>query len=83
VAVTLKARLSAQTLIDLKNAATQFTTWPLKVTYADSGVSIMEKLAFENAPQENLQTWNRVVKLLVWGSVGTAALLLIMAATLL
>jgi hypothetical protein len=43
----------------------------------------MEKLAFENAPQENLQTWNRVVKLLVWGSVGTAALLLIMAATLL
>lgn len=44
---------------------------------------MMEKLAFENAPQENLQTWNLLVKLLIWGSAGTAILLLILAATLL
>ena len=41
------------------------------------------KLAYENAPQENLQTWNRLTKLLAYGSVSTAILLLILAATLL
>jgi|TARA_B100000676_G_scaffold292483_1_gene328165 hypothetical protein len=43
----------------------------------------MHKLAFQDAPQENLQTWSRVVKLLAYGSAATAILLLIMAATLL
>ena len=43
----------------------------------------MHKLAFQDAPQENLQTWNRVIKLLAYGSAATAILLLIMAATLL
>ncbi len=43
----------------------------------------MKKLAYENAPQENLQTWSRVTKLLGYGSALTAILLLILAATLL
>ncbi len=42
----------------------------------------MKKLAFENSPQENLQTWGRVIKMLVGGSAAIAILLLIMAATL-
>ena len=41
----------------------------------------MHKLAFQDAPQENLQTWSRVVKLLAVGSAATAILLLILAAT--
>lgn len=43
----------------------------------------MHKLAFQDAPQENLQTWSRVIKLLGYGSLGTAIVLLLMAATLL
>ena len=43
----------------------------------------MHKLAYENAPQENLQTWHRLTKLLGYGSLATAILLLILAATLL
>jgi len=43
----------------------------------------MHKLAFQDAPQENLLTWGRVIKLLAYGSAATAILLLIMAATLL
>jgi|TARA_B100001123_G_scaffold253141_1_gene282485 hypothetical protein len=43
----------------------------------------MHKLAFQDAPQENLLTWSRVIKLLAYGSAATAILLLIMAATLL
>jgi hypothetical protein len=36
-----------------------------------------------NAPEENLHTWNRVVKLITWSCIGIALLLAIMAATLL
>jgi hypothetical protein len=43
----------------------------------------MHKLAFQESPQENLQTWSLVTKLLGYGSAATAILLLIMAATLL
>jgi hypothetical protein len=42
----------------------------------------MEKLAYENSPQENLQTWSLLIKLLTYGSAAIAILLLIMAATL-
>ena len=48
-----------------------------------SGVLMVTKLAFQDAPQENLQTWGRVTKLLTFASAGTAILLLILAATLL
>ena len=41
----------------------------------------MNKLAYQDAPQENLQTWSLVTKLLAIGSAGTAILLLILAAT--
>ena len=44
---------------------------------------MVTKLAFQDAPQENLQTWGRVTKLLTFASAGTAILLLILAATLL
>lgn len=43
----------------------------------------MKKLAYQDSPQENLQTWDRVIKMLVVGSAATAILLLLMAATLL
>ncbi len=42
----------------------------------------MNKLAFQDSPQENLQTWSLLVKLLIFGSASIAILLLIMAATL-
>ena len=40
----------------------------------------MKKLAFLDAPQENLQTWSMVTKLLGYGSAATAILLLLIAA---
>lgn len=43
----------------------------------------MHKLAFQDAPRENLQTWGIVIKLLGYGSAAVAILLLLMAATLL
>ena len=43
----------------------------------------MHKLAYQDSPQHNLDTWSRVIKLLVLGSAATAILLLLMAATLL
>lgn len=43
----------------------------------------MHKLAFQDAPRENLQTWSIVGKLLGYGSAAVAILLLLMAATLL
>ena len=42
----------------------------------------MHRLAFQESPQENLQTWSRVTKLLGYGSAAIAILLLNMAATL-
>jgi len=53
------------------------------IARAACGDPAMHKLAFQDAPQENLQTWSRVIKLLAYGSAGIAILLLIMAATLL
>ena len=42
----------------------------------------MHRLAFQESPQENLETWGMVRKLLGYGSAAIAILLLIMAATL-
>ena len=42
----------------------------------------MHRLAFQESPKENLQTWGLVTKLLGYGSAAVAILLLIMAATL-
>lgn len=36
-----------------------------------------------SAPRENIQTWNRVTKVITWACILTALLLLAMAATLL
>ncbi len=39
----------------------------------------MHKLAFQDSPRENLQTWNIVTNLLVYGAGATAVFLLLLA----
>ena len=41
------------------------------------------KMKHLSAPEENLHTWNRVVKLFTWSCIGIALLLVVMAAALL
>jgi len=44
----------------------------------------MEKeMEFLQAPEENLRTWSRVIKIFTWSCVSIAILLLVMAAALL
>jgi len=40
----------------------------------------MHKLEFQDAPQENLQTWDMVCKLLTYGAGASAVFLLLLAA---
>ena len=40
----------------------------------------MHKLAFQDSPQENLQTWSLMTNMLVYGAGATAVFLLILAA---
>jgi hypothetical protein len=40
----------------------------------------MHKLAYQDAPKENLQTWSLLIKMLVYGTVATAVFLLLLAA---
>jgi hypothetical protein len=40
----------------------------------------MHKLAFQDSPQENLQTWSLMTNMLVYGVGATAVFLLILAA---
>ena len=42
----------------------------------------MHKLAYRDSPQENLQTWSILTKLLVYGAGATAVFLLLLAAFL-
>jgi len=42
-----------------------------------------QEMEFLSAPQQNLQTWSHVVKLITFGCIGIALLLAILAATLL
>lgn len=67
----------------MSNMTQRVTKEAYSIARAVSGDPAMHKLAFQDAPQENLQTWGRVTKLLIYGSAATAILLLIMAATLL
>jgi hypothetical protein len=42
-----------------------------------------QEMEFLRAPQENVQTWERVVKMITWSCISIVLLLAIMAATLL
>ena len=40
------------------------------------------EMQFKQAPKENLATWAFVIKFMTWLTIGTVALLVVMAATL-
>ncbi len=40
------------------------------------------EMQFKQAPKENLDTWKLVIRFMTWLTVGTIALLVVMAATL-
>ena len=42
-----------------------------------------QEMEYLHAPDENLRTWSRVVKMFTWGCISIAILLAVMAATLL
>jgi hypothetical protein len=42
-----------------------------------------QEMEFLRAPQENIRTWDRVIKMITWSCIAIALLLLILAATLL
>lgn len=42
-----------------------------------------EEMEYLRAPQDNIQTWSGVVKLITWSTIAIAILLVILAATLL